>query len=101
MRLMKRRLARLESLLPPAEPEDPAREARWGKVVRRLVELLDRAWPLLTEAEQGRVGEALGLLPEHDGPYASWLWDLGQGRCRLPDLPAAAMKDLLLAWLSP
>jgi hypothetical protein len=70
--------------------------------VRRLGRLLDRAWPLLTEAEQGQVSEALERLSEVEGgPYAIWLRDLRNGRCRLPDLPAAVMKELLLAWLSP
>ena len=36
-----------------------------------------------------------------DGPYGRWLRDLRDGCCRLPKLPAAVMKELLLAWLAP
>ena len=38
---------------------------------------------------------------ESGGPYRSWLRGLRDGCSRLPELPAAAMRDLLLAWLSP
>jgi hypothetical protein len=38
---------------------------------------------------------------EGGGPYFTWFRDLGWGRCRLPELPAMVMKDLLLSWLSP
>jgi hypothetical protein len=70
--------------------------------VRRLGRLLDWAWPLLTEAQQERVGESLGRLREDDGgPYKGWVRSLRDDWCRLPELPATAMKELLLAWLSP
>jgi hypothetical protein len=45
-----------------------------------LGQLLDRAWPLLTEAEQGRVGAALERLRQDDGgPYVGWVRDLRDG----------------------
>jgi hypothetical protein len=64
--------------------------------------LLTKAEPLLSEAERGRV--LLALEADGDikrGPFDHWLADLKEGRSRLPELPASAMKELLLAWLHP
>jgi hypothetical protein len=58
--------------------------------------------PLPTAEEQQRVDAAVNeWLAEGRGPYARWLGDLAYGRSRLPVLRAEAMRELLLAWLSP
>jgi hypothetical protein len=68
---------------------------RWGR-------LLEQAWTLLPDAEQGRVGDAVAQLAEgFGGPYGGWLRGLRDGWSRLPELPSATMRDLLLAWPSP
>jgi hypothetical protein len=86
----------------PAPREDPARQRRWEAVLDRWECLLQQAWALLSEAEQGRVSAAVTQLAEEfDGPYRSWLRGLHDGWSRLPELQAATMRELLLAWLSP
>jgi hypothetical protein len=102
---LQHRLAHLERLLPPPPSERPEvlrREALWEFVLVRWERLVRRAMSLMTNAErEGVVQAAEQLLADFSGPYAFWLADLCDGRCRLPLLPPAAMKDLLLAWLSP
>jgi hypothetical protein len=71
-------------------------------VLARWERLLGQALPLLGPADRGRVTAAATQLEEEfGGPYRDWLRHLAEGLCRLPQLPPAAMKDLLLAWLSP
>jgi hypothetical protein len=95
-----RRIARLEQRLPPLPP--PVDEARIRKEFRRLSRLVRAAEPLLTEAEAERVGEGLrAWVADGSGPYAHWLRDLEAGRCTLPAVAPAAMRELLLAWLLP
>src|SRR5262245_24302160 len=102
---LRRRLARLEQLLPalpPPTPEARQREQRLRKVLRRWEKLLLEALPLLSAPEQEQVSRAIEQLGSEDsGPYGRWLSDLCVGRSRLPVLPAETMKALLLAWLSP
>ena len=86
---------------PPPPPGLAERERRWLEVFRRWTTLARSAEPLLSDAEGDRVAQALGeLRDDFRGPYARWLGDLEEGRCRLPQLKPEAMKGLLLAWLS-
>jgi hypothetical protein len=99
---LRQRLARVERLLPPAPPEDRARQRQWEKVFARWERLLGAAVPLLSTAERPQVEGAVAQLADAPhGPYAAWLRDLSEGRCRLPELAPAVMRELLLAWLSP
>jgi hypothetical protein len=101
----RRRLERLEEKFPPLPPPPPGqaeRERRRREVLSRWVRLTRSALELLVCAEEGdRVARALAeLADDWRGPYAHWLGDLADGRCRLPELTPEAMKALLLAWLS-
>jgi hypothetical protein len=70
--------------------------------VRRYLRLLEQSLPYMSDDEQGQVRQALERYVEDGrGPYRDWLDHLSKGWCRLPELPAAVMKDLLVAWLSP
>jgi hypothetical protein len=99
------RLARLEQRVPapvPPPPEDKERRKRLERMSARLGDLITAAGELMSEEESQRVGDALDLWSDRRaGPYAGWFGDLAQERCRLPDLAPAAMKAVLLAWLSP
>jgi hypothetical protein len=98
----RRRLERLEEKPPPPPPPGQAqRQRRWLEVFRRWISLVRSAEPLVSDDEGDRVAPALAQLADDwRGPYARWLGDLADGRCRLPQLTPAAMKALLLAWLS-
>jgi hypothetical protein len=101
---LKRRLERLEEAAPPPSPDEERRHRRWVQVVERFLGLAEQAGELLSPDERLRVERALATVVESggfDGPYADWLRDLEDGWCRLPMLPPAAMKELLLAWLAP
>jgi hypothetical protein len=68
----------------------------------RLGELFEAAGALMSEEEGQRVLDALDQFNDRqDGPFAGWFRDLTKEWCRLPDLAPAAMKAVLLAWLSP
>jgi hypothetical protein len=96
------RIARLERLAPPLPPAEDLRRKRFGKVLNRWMRLCRAAGPLLTPEEDQCVGQALERLAnELEGPFAVWMCDLRDGRCRLPELTPAAMRSLLVAWLSP
>ena len=97
------RLAELERCLPkPLLLEDPQREKRRLLVGQRLVRLCEQACELMTQEEQIDVAEGFKQWAEAvGGPYRWWFRDLFQGRCRLPELAPATMKELLVTWLSP
>jgi hypothetical protein len=102
---LRRRLARLERLLPlppPPSPEELLREERWKQIAARWMNFFEQAAPLLTDPQYAQANQGLQQLKEAcDGPFGPWLRDLSRGWCRLPKLTPEAMKDLLLAWLSP
>jgi hypothetical protein len=86
----------------PPLPEDKERRQRVKRQFARLADLLEAAAALMSEEQGQRVLAALDLFNDRqDGPYADWFRDLARGRCRLPDMTPAAMKAVLLAWLSP
>jgi hypothetical protein len=96
---LNRRLAHLEALRPPPSLEKLLRDQRVNSMIARWCDLFEAALELMTEDEQDR---AMKAFANHwCGPYAHWMRDLRDGWSRLPVLPAAAMKELLLAWLSP
>jgi hypothetical protein len=101
---LKARVAQLEKKLPAPLPADPMarqRRRRLRLVEKRLGCLLQGALQIMSAAEQDRVTEALQQwLEKQQGPFSHWFNDLAYGNCRLPELPAPVMKDLLLAWLS-
>ena len=101
---LKARVAQLEKKLPAPPPADPMarqRRRRLRLVEKRLGRLLQEAWQIMSAAEQDRVAEALQQwLEKQQGPFSHWFHDLVHGNCRLPEVPAPVMKDLLLAWLS-
>jgi hypothetical protein len=100
-----RLLAEAEELARPGELGrrlQAEREARFGQVLDRWERLFQLALPLLDADDQRRARDAVEQLAEEfAGPYATWVRDLADGRCRLPELAAEAMRTLLLAWLSP
>jgi hypothetical protein len=106
---MRRRITRLEEKLPPPAPDETLRQKRWEIVWVRLIRQLEQGAALLSPEEEQAAGKVLADLADDkrfddDGlgaPYACWLRDLEDGWCRLPKLPPAAMKDLLVAWSSP
>jgi hypothetical protein len=102
-RQWRKRLAKLDVILPQAPTVDvQERQKRRRQVVRRLVRLCEQACELMIEGEQISVAEGFRQWAEAErGPYAWWFRDLFQGRCRLPELAPATMKELLVAWLSP
>jgi hypothetical protein len=68
----------------------------------RLMELIRKSIPLMTEDQQEQVvgaSEQVGDLFE--GPFGTWRLHLSRGWCRLPELTPEVGKELLLAWLSP
>jgi hypothetical protein len=70
----------------------------------RFCRLLGQADELSSPDEEAAVEQGFRPLTEGrvlDGPYGLWLRDLRDGWCRLPEIPAAVMKELLLAWLVP
>jgi hypothetical protein len=77
------------------------RETRWGQVMDRWNELAGKAATLMDEADLDRVNGAIEQTNRLTGPYDPWLRDLVEGRCRLPEVSAQAMGDLLLPWLHP
>jgi hypothetical protein len=90
---LKRRLERLEQVVPPPSPGEQLRHERWVEVVERFLGLADQSSALLSPDEQMRVEQALATLVESGGfggPYAAWLRDLEDGWCRLPALPPQA-----------
>jgi hypothetical protein len=95
-------MSRLEERLAPPPPDEAQAHKRWNGVVARFCQLVDQATELLSEEEELSVLQALrGLTaPVDAGPYACWFRDLEDGSCRLPELPASVMKELLLAWLA-
>jgi hypothetical protein len=77
-------------------------EARCDQVLDRWNELAQKAADLMTEEECRRLDEAIEQANHmKGGPLGDWILDLERGRCRLPDLSAETMRQLLLAWLSP
>jgi hypothetical protein len=102
---LKARVAGLEKLLPPPARPHPLpkqRAKRVRLVEKRLSHLVEEALRTMTVEQRGPVEAALGQwIEEQNGPYSRWFWDLGSGNCRLPEIPAQVMKELLLAWLSP
>jgi len=69
------------------------------KVLRQFGEVLDRGWPLLTEAQQEQ------LEPSDDQSKKwvldDWLRSLFDGSSRLPDLAPETVLRLVLAWCDP
>jgi hypothetical protein len=56
----------------------------------------------MSESERQQFNEALDAYQNGTrGPLDRWLDDLHAGRCRLPKLSPAMMKELVLAWLHP
>jgi hypothetical protein len=102
-RQWRKRLAKLDVLLPPPPTIDvQERQKRRCEVVRRLVRLCEQARELMSEEEQLNVAEGFKQWAEAErGPYRWWFRALFDGCCRLPELAPAAMKELLVAWLSP
>jgi hypothetical protein len=102
MKTLARRLARLQARLPPPDPELDQRLQRCEPIFQRWDQLLDAAWPLLSDEGRGRVHAVVEQLHERlSGPYSGWFMGLLVGWSRLPLLAGAVMKDLLLAWLQP
>jgi hypothetical protein len=100
----KRRLRRLADKLSPPPPGRTKTQKRWERVKDRFCRLLGQAEDLFSPDEEAAVEQGFRPLTESrvlDGPYGYWLRDLRDGCCRLPKLPAAVMKELLLAWLTP
>src|SRR5262245_11420553 len=97
-------VAQLEIKLPApplADPMDRQMRRRLRLVEKRLGRLLQGALQIMSAAEQDQVAEALQQwLEKQQGPLSHWFHDLAYGNCRLPEVPAPVMKDLLLAWLS-
>jgi hypothetical protein len=102
-RQWRKRLEKLDVLLPPAPTVDvQERQKRRRQVAHRLVRLCEQACELMTQEEQINVAEGFKQWAEaQGGPYRWWFRDLFQGRCRLPELAPATMKELLVKWLSP
>jgi len=101
---LKHRLQRLADKLPPPAPDRTEAHQRWKEVLARFCRLVEQATDLVSEEEELAVLPALCALtagPVLSGPYACWFRDLRDGWCRLPEIPAAVMKELLLAWLVP
>jgi hypothetical protein len=66
----------------------------------RFCRLLGQAEDLFNPDEEAAVEQGFRPLTEGrvlEGPYGRWLRELRDGCCRLPKLPAAVMKELLLA----
>src|SRR5262249_55209589 len=102
---LENRIARLERILPPPPPPRPEEllwGKRWGEILDRLIELIEQAFPLMTENQQEQVVGALEQAGDlFEGPFGAWHLHLSRGWCRLPQLSPDAGKTLLLTWLSP
>ena len=99
---LKYRLQRLTAKLPP--PDRTEAQKRWEDVQDRFCRLRGQAEDLFSPEEEDAVEQGFRPLTEGralEGPNGRWLRDLRDGCCRLPKLPAAVMKALLLAWLTP
>src|ERR1700677_4267492 len=98
MKMLKRRLVRLEARLPPPpSPELLLRLQHTAPLFERWDRLGAAAFALMSADEQGRVLEGLKQL--HAGalePYGVWFGSLCEGLSRLPELAAEVMKDLLV-----
>jgi hypothetical protein len=102
MKLLARRLARLQARLPSPDPLVQQRLQQCEPIFQRWDQLLDAAWPLLSADERVRMHAALEQLHERQsGPYSSWFISLLVGWSRLPLLAPTVMKELLLVWLRP
>src|SRR5258707_106841 len=68
-------------------------------ILQQFAEVLDLAWPLLSEAHQAQ------LEPPDDRtrkwPLDQWLRSLKDGSSKLPDLDAQTVQRLLLSWCDP
>jgi hypothetical protein len=99
------KLERLERQLPPPpapSPEDRRRQRRWARIAGRFIGLVRQAVPLMNDAEQQQMGDAVeACFQEFDGPLRDWVRDLQEGRCRLPDLSGEAMHRLVQNLLHP
>jgi hypothetical protein len=82
-----------------AHRNDAERQRRWEQVVTRWNNLAAQAASLMSEDDIRRVDDGTEQANANGGPFDSWLSDLEDGRCRLPELTAETMRDLLLAWL--
>jgi hypothetical protein len=101
-RQLRTRVAKLERQLPKPPPQDKQRKKQLRHLDRRLTQLCEKASQLMTTEEATKIHEALREWSESSqGPYANWFGELLNGRCRLPELDPAPMRDLLMAWLSP
>jgi hypothetical protein len=101
---LRARVDRLDRQLPARPPptrKERRQQRRWHAVATRFCDLLNRAEPLLSETEREQVRAALQADGDSRGPLDRWLQDLREGRSRLPEMQARAMKALLLAWLHP
>ena len=102
---IRNRIEQLEKTLPPPPPSadiDDRLVKRCGAIFKRLFRLVKTASELMTEDEIIQVAEAWQQCLYHrTGPLQKWFGDLLNGKCRLPEITPQAMKDLLLAWLSP
>jgi hypothetical protein len=102
---IRHRLERLERRLPgppPPTPDQLRRQQRWIQITKRFTRLLRQAEPLLNEVENQLVAEALEAYVSHqDGALKHWLWNLREGCCRLPELSAEAMRQVLLNLFHP
>ena len=96
-----RQVKRLEQTLPPPPVVDWQRQKRWHKVYKRWVGLCIDAQPLLGDDQDRVLTAILPAATEYTGPLATWFIHLHSGLCRLPELSPEAMKNVLLAWLSP
>jgi hypothetical protein len=64
--------------------------------------MLEQTFPLLNEAEQDQVVDALSAYNDgRSSPLGRWLRDLRQGLSRLPELPSETMKRVVLSWFQP
>jgi hypothetical protein len=78
----------------------------WGQrleeIMDRLMGLIKKAFPLITEEQGEQVCDGMvQALELEKGPYGGWLLHLSRGWCRLPELTPEASKDVLLTWLLP
>jgi hypothetical protein len=77
-------------------------EARQDEVLDRWERLFGAAVELMAADDEQQVHDAYEqLCTDWTGPYTTWVDDILDGRSRLPELSAEAMRDLLLAWISP
>ncbi len=100
-----RRLEQLERRAPASlevPSLDPEAEKRLERTLGRLQHLMVAAGELMSEEEVQQVTQALAEWnADERGPFADWMHDLMWERSCVPEMPAEAMRTLLLAWLSP